>query len=53
MSYSDWFNSVVTADSVGDVILSVLPHMTVRIQHVKKPLERRFVSSDCFPPSVL
>lgn len=44
MSYTDWLNSVVTSDSLGDVILSVLPHICFSIQHVKRALERRFVS---------
>lgn len=44
MSYTDWLNSVVTSDSLGDVILAILPHISSTPQHVKRTIERRFVS---------
>lgn len=43
ISYTDWLNSVVTADSFGDLIFAVLPHISYGPQYVKRTLERRFV----------
>ncbi|XP_070844275.1 general transcription factor 3C polypeptide 2 [Chaetodon trifascialis] len=42
ISYTDWLNSVVTSDSLGEVILAVLPQICFSPQYVKKTLERRF-----------
>ncbi|XP_074471258.1 general transcription factor 3C polypeptide 2 isoform X2 [Sebastes fasciatus] len=42
ISYTDWMNSVVTADSLGEVILAILPQIGVTPQYVKRTLERRF-----------
>ncbi|XP_045917285.1 general transcription factor 3C polypeptide 2-like [Micropterus dolomieu] len=42
MSYTDWLNCVVTSDSLGDVILAILPHISSTPQHVKRTIERRF-----------
>lgn len=44
VSYTDWLNSVVTSDSLGEVILAVLPHICYSPQYIKRTLERRFVS---------
>ncbi|XP_033505045.1 general transcription factor 3C polypeptide 2 [Epinephelus lanceolatus] len=42
ISYTDWMNSVVTADSLGEVILSLLPQICSSPQYIKRTLERRF-----------
>ncbi|KAM9339283.1 general transcription factor 3C polypeptide 2 [Symphorus nematophorus] len=42
ISYTDWLNSVVTSDSLGEVILSLLPQICYSPQYVKRTLERRF-----------
>lgn len=44
ISYTDWLNSVVTSDSLGEVILAVLPQICYTPQYIKRTLERRFVS---------
>uniref|UniRef100_A0A8D0A1X9 General transcription factor IIIC, polypeptide 2, beta n=1 Tax=Sander lucioperca TaxID=283035 RepID=A0A8D0A1X9_SANLU len=44
LSYTDWMNSVVTADSFGEVIFSLLPQICFTPQYLKRTLERRFVS---------
>lgn len=43
ISYTDWLNSVVTADSFGDLIFALLPQISFGPQYVKRTLERRFV----------
>ncbi|XP_054473974.1 general transcription factor 3C polypeptide 2 [Anoplopoma fimbria] len=42
ISYTEWLNSVVTADTLGDVILALLPQIGVIPQYIKRTLERRF-----------
>ncbi|KAM6906758.1 general transcription factor 3C polypeptide 2 [Lycodopsis pacificus] len=42
VSYTEWLNSVVTADSLGEVILSILPQISIIPQYIKRTLERRF-----------
>ncbi|XP_068565139.1 general transcription factor 3C polypeptide 2 [Cebidichthys violaceus] len=42
ISYTEWLNSVVTADSLGEVILSLLPQIGIIPQYIKRTLERRF-----------
>ncbi|XP_044024943.1 general transcription factor 3C polypeptide 2 [Siniperca chuatsi] len=42
ISYTDWLNSVVTSDSLGEVILALLPQICYSPQYVKRTLERRF-----------
>ncbi|XP_041815137.1 general transcription factor 3C polypeptide 2 [Chelmon rostratus] len=42
ISYTDWLNSVVTSDSLGEVILALLPQICFSPQYVKRTLERRF-----------
>ncbi|XP_035851352.1 general transcription factor 3C polypeptide 2 isoform X2 [Sander lucioperca] len=42
LSYTDWMNSVVTADSFGEVIFSLLPQICFTPQYLKRTLERRF-----------
>jgi len=44
ISYTEWLNSVVTADGLGEVILSLLPQIGVIPQYIKRTLDRRFVS---------
>lgn len=44
ISYTDWLNSVVTSDTLGEVILGVLPQICHNPQYIKRTLERRFVS---------
>lgn len=44
ISYTDWLNSVLTSDSLGEVILAVLPQICHTPQYMKRTLERRFVS---------
>lgn len=44
ISYTDWLNSVLTSDSLGEVILAVLPQICYTPQYIKRTLERRFVS---------
>lgn len=45
ISYTDWLNSVVTSDSLGELILAVLPQICYTPQYIKRTLERRFVST--------
>ncbi|XP_070782154.1 general transcription factor 3C polypeptide 2 [Enoplosus armatus] len=42
ISYTEWLNSVVTSDSIGEVILALLPQISYCPQYVKRTLERRF-----------
>ncbi|KAK1888846.1 General transcription factor 3C polypeptide 2 [Dissostichus eleginoides] len=42
LSYTEWMNIVMTADSVGEVILFLLPQLSVTTTYVKRTLERRF-----------
>ncbi|XP_022624983.1 general transcription factor 3C polypeptide 2 [Seriola dumerili] len=42
ISYTEWLNSVVTADSLGEVILALLPQMTSSPPYLKRTIERRF-----------
>ncbi|XP_073348340.1 general transcription factor 3C polypeptide 2 [Pagrus major] len=42
ISYSDWLNSVLTSDSLGEVIFSVLPQIAYTPQYIKRTLDRRF-----------
>ncbi|XP_068199205.1 general transcription factor 3C polypeptide 2 [Antennarius striatus] len=42
ISYSDWLNSVVTSDILGELILAILPQISVGYHYVKRALERRF-----------
>lgn len=44
ISYTDWLNSVLTSDSLGEVIMAVLPQICHTPQYIKRTLERRFVS---------
>lgn len=44
VSYSDWLNSLVTCDNLGEVILAVLPQISSSTLHIKRTLERRLVS---------
>ncbi|KAM7395967.1 hypothetical protein PAMA_007308 [Pampus argenteus] len=42
ISYTDWLNSVATSDTVGEVILSLLPQICFSPQYIKRTIERRF-----------
>ncbi|XP_068433274.1 general transcription factor 3C polypeptide 2 [Clinocottus analis] len=42
ISYSEWLNSLVTADTHGDVIICLLPQIGIIPQYIKRTLERRF-----------
>ncbi|XP_034756650.1 general transcription factor 3C polypeptide 2 [Etheostoma cragini] len=42
LSFTDWMNSVVTADSFGEVIFSLLPQICFTPQYLKRTIERRF-----------
>ncbi|XP_057678778.1 general transcription factor 3C polypeptide 2 [Corythoichthys intestinalis] len=42
ISYSDWLNCVVTADMLGEVIISTLPSFASLTPYLKKSVERRF-----------
>ncbi|XP_026174751.1 general transcription factor 3C polypeptide 2 isoform X2 [Mastacembelus armatus] len=42
VSYSDWLNSVVTSDVLGEVIFSALPQINYVPPYVKQSIERRF-----------
>ncbi|GAA6235645.1 general transcription factor 3C polypeptide 2 isoform X1 [Lates japonicus] len=42
MSYTDWLNSLVTSDSLGEVILAVLPAIAITPPYLKRSVERRF-----------
>nr|XP_061785847.1 general transcription factor 3C polypeptide 2-like [Nerophis lumbriciformis]XP_061785848.1 general transcription factor 3C polypeptide 2-like [Nerophis lumbriciformis]XP_061785849.1 general transcription factor 3C polypeptide 2-like [Nerophis lumbriciformis]XP_061785850.1 general transcription factor 3C polypeptide 2-like [Nerophis lumbriciformis]XP_061785851.1 general transcription factor 3C polypeptide 2-like [Nerophis lumbriciformis] len=42
ISYSDWLNSVVTSDVLGEVICAALPPISIAIHYPKRPVERRF-----------
>ncbi|KAK5852620.1 hypothetical protein PBY51_006472 [Eleginops maclovinus] len=42
LSYTEWMNIVMTADSVGEVILFLLPQISIAASYVKRTLERRF-----------
>ncbi|XP_019108923.1 general transcription factor 3C polypeptide 2 [Larimichthys crocea] len=42
ISYTEWMNGVVTSDSLGEVILALLPQLCYSPQYVKRTLERRF-----------
>ncbi|CAB1458099.1 unnamed protein product [Pleuronectes platessa] len=42
ISYTDWLNSVVTADSLGELIFSILPQITYNSPYIKRTIERRF-----------
>lgn len=40
--YTDWLNSVVTSDSLGELILALLPQISYSPQYIKRTLDRRF-----------
>uniref|UniRef100_A0A8C2ZRW0 General transcription factor IIIC, polypeptide 2, beta n=2 Tax=Cyclopterus lumpus TaxID=8103 RepID=A0A8C2ZRW0_CYCLU len=42
ISYTEWLNSVVTADGLGEVILCLLPQIGVIPHYIKRTLDRRF-----------
>ncbi|XP_054618120.1 general transcription factor 3C polypeptide 2 [Dunckerocampus dactyliophorus] len=42
ISYSDWLNSLVTSDVLGEVIFATLPSNISTFQAIKRPVERRF-----------
>ncbi|XP_067428686.1 general transcription factor 3C polypeptide 2 [Thunnus thynnus] len=42
ISYTDWLNSVMTSDTLGEVILAVLPQICYSPQYIKRTIERRF-----------
>ncbi|XP_039981813.1 general transcription factor 3C polypeptide 2 [Xiphias gladius] len=42
ISYTDWLNSVVTSDSLGEVILALLPQIHYTPPYLKRTIERRF-----------
>ncbi|XP_071323756.1 general transcription factor 3C polypeptide 2 isoform X2 [Trachinotus anak] len=42
ISYTEWLNSVVTSDSLGEVILALLPHIIFTPPYLKRTLDRRF-----------
>ncbi|KAL0967464.1 hypothetical protein UPYG_G00252580 [Umbra pygmaea] len=42
LSVSDWLNSALTGDSVGDVILVLLPNLFSNPCYIKRTIERRF-----------
>uniref|UniRef100_A0A3Q0QZA7 General transcription factor IIIC, polypeptide 2, beta n=1 Tax=Amphilophus citrinellus TaxID=61819 RepID=A0A3Q0QZA7_AMPCI len=55
LSHTEWINCVATADSLGEVIFSLLPQISCAAPYVKRTIERRFVSSPfllfiCFFP---
>ncbi|XP_036405769.1 general transcription factor 3C polypeptide 2 [Megalops cyprinoides] len=41
-SFSDWLNTSVTADITGDVIMVLLPVMSINPSGIKRTLDRRF-----------
>uniref|UniRef100_A0A3Q2PBJ1 General transcription factor IIIC, polypeptide 2, beta n=1 Tax=Fundulus heteroclitus TaxID=8078 RepID=A0A3Q2PBJ1_FUNHE len=44
ISYSDWLHSVLSSDTLGEVIISMLPLSNFNLINVKKTDMRRFVS---------
>ncbi|XP_029352864.1 general transcription factor 3C polypeptide 2 [Echeneis naucrates] len=42
ISYTEWLNSVVTSDTLGEVILALLPHIIFTPPYLKRTVERRF-----------
>ncbi|XP_034435734.1 general transcription factor 3C polypeptide 2 isoform X2 [Hippoglossus hippoglossus] len=42
LSYTDWMNSVVTADSLGELIFAILPPISHSSPYIKRTIERRF-----------
>uniref|UniRef100_A0A1A7WT83 General transcription factor IIIC, polypeptide 2, beta n=1 Tax=Iconisemion striatum TaxID=60296 RepID=A0A1A7WT83_9TELE len=42
LSYSEWLNGVSSADTLGEVTLSLLPPLQYVIPHVKRTILRRF-----------
>ncbi|XP_061609862.1 general transcription factor 3C polypeptide 2 isoform X1 [Phyllopteryx taeniolatus] len=42
ISYSDWLNTLVTSDMLGEVIISMLPSLFANTQHIKKTVKKRF-----------
>ncbi|KAK2855921.1 hypothetical protein Q5P01_004656 [Channa striata] len=42
ISYTDWMNCVVTADSHGELIFAVLPQINYTCPYIKRTHERRF-----------
>nr|XP_020473904.1 general transcription factor 3C polypeptide 2 isoform X1 [Monopterus albus] len=42
ISYTDWLNSVVTSDTVGEVIFALLPQIKYGYPCIKRTIERRF-----------
>ncbi|XP_069028468.1 general transcription factor 3C polypeptide 2 [Embiotoca jacksoni] len=42
ISYTQWLNSIVTSDSLGDVIFAVLPHIYYSAPYLKRTKDRRF-----------
>ncbi|XP_074541915.1 general transcription factor 3C polypeptide 2 [Halichoeres trimaculatus] len=42
LSFSDWLNAVVTADSLGEVIISLIPCAFISLPYLKRTKDRRF-----------
>nr|XP_057945298.1 general transcription factor 3C polypeptide 2 isoform X2 [Doryrhamphus excisus] len=42
IAYSDWLNSMVTSDVLGEVIFAALPSSISTFQYIKRPIDRRF-----------
>ncbi|XP_030578251.1 general transcription factor 3C polypeptide 2 isoform X2 [Archocentrus centrarchus] len=42
LSHTEWINCVATADSLGEVIFSLLPQISCAAPYVKRTIERRF-----------
>uniref|UniRef100_A0A673VVA2 General transcription factor IIIC, polypeptide 2, beta n=1 Tax=Salmo trutta TaxID=8032 RepID=A0A673VVA2_SALTR len=51
LSISDWLNTAVTADSVGDVIMVLIPNLFNNPCYLKRSIDRRFVSTLSRPAS--
>uniref|UniRef100_A0A3P8Z9W5 General transcription factor 3C polypeptide 2 n=1 Tax=Esox lucius TaxID=8010 RepID=A0A3P8Z9W5_ESOLU len=45
LSISDWLNTAVTSDSLGDVIMVLLPNLFNNPCYLKRSIDRRFVST--------
>ncbi|XP_035280129.1 general transcription factor 3C polypeptide 2 [Anguilla anguilla] len=41
-SFSDWLNSCVTADSIGELIMVLMPDLSTNPNTIKRTVERRF-----------
>ncbi|KAM8847190.1 general transcription factor 3C polypeptide 2 [Synchiropus picturatus] len=41
ISFSDWLNSLVTSDVLGEVILAILPPISISPPNIKRTIERR------------